>query len=322
VTAGLFSALPAPLREHLVELMTPVSYEPGEVLFRQGDPGDHLVVVETGRLEALLEVPGGPPLPLSFLLPGDVAGELSLLGDGRRTATVRAVEPTTGRVLQRSAFDHLRQDLRPAWIAGAGAIGRRAVERLDHLYRPTAAELSGEPSHGVAPVDDRPPAVVAPPGAAYLLTLLFFRHVTEPELEAIAVGGRCLDLPRGHIVEAPGERAGALWIVLRGAVETTLRGATEARRLRLAGPGRAVGHIGLLGASASVARRESRTRERAIVLELPWSRVDRLLEGRDAASRRFAAALWTDAVRALEQGERPMARLRAHGVAPANARAA
>jgi CRP-like cAMP-binding protein len=313
VSAGIFAALPAPLREHLDELMTPVTYAAGELVFRQGDPGDHLVLVESGRLEAVLEVPGGPAMPLSVLTPGDVAGELSLLGDGRRTATVRALEPSSGRVLQRSAFDHLRHDLRPAWIAGAGAIGRRAIERLDHLYRHTGEELTGEPSRPAGPVEDRPSAVVPLPDPAYLLTLLFFRHVTEAELDAVAAGGRCLDVPRGHVLETAGEPAPALWIVLRGAVETTLRGADEARRLRLAGPGRAVGHVGLLRGRAAIGRRESRTRERAIVLELPWGRVDQLLAGGDAAARRFAAALWTDAVRALEQGERPLARMRAHG---------
>lgn len=42
--------------------------------------------------------------------------------------------------------------------------------------------------------------------------------------------------------------------------------------LRLAGPGRAAGHLGLLGDEAFVAGIESRARERAVLLEVPWPR--------------------------------------------------
>lgn len=91
-----------------------------------------------------------------------------------------------------------------------------------------------------------------------------------------------------------------------------MRGFDAARRLRLAGPGRAVGHLGLLDEHAFIERRESRARERAILLEIPWPRLRELLNAQDASSRRFAAALWTDVVRALEHGQRPLAHMGAH----------
>ncbi len=119
-----------------------------------------------------------------------------------------------------------------------------------------------------------------------------------------------LAVSRGAALTPAGERPSALWIVVRGAVETRMRGASATRTLRLAGPGRAVGHVGLLGHEAFVARVESRARERSVVIEIPWPRVSELLAEDARSSRRFAAALWTDVVRALQHGERPLARTR------------
>ena len=104
-----------------------------------------------------------------------------------------------------------------------------------------------------------------------------------------------------------GEHPAALWVVLRGAVETRMRGAEASRLLRLAGPSRAVGHSGLLASDAFVGRIESRARERSVLVEVSGPRVHELLADDSPGPRRFAAALWTDVVRALQQGQRPLA---------------
>ncbi|MCW3046468.1 MAG: cyclic nucleotide-binding domain (cNMP-BD) protein [Solirubrobacterales bacterium] len=309
----LFGAMPESTREDVGRLMRRVAYARGEVVFCQGEPGNQLVLIESGELEALLAVPGGQPLRLSSVGPGEVAGELSLLGDGRRTATARATEPSTGWALDRSAFDVLRNDVRPAASVVTRAIGLLAVKRLNHLYQRAAREITGEPGPS-ASAHGGPFAVPAESGEpAYLQTTRFFEDFSAAEIAAVTDGLPRLEVPRGALLTARDQPPVALWIVVRGAVETTIRGATALRRLRLAGPGRAVGHVGLLADAACVERIESRARERAIVLEVPWTRVSELLSGPDHAARRFAAALWTDSVRALQHGERPLARMSAIG---------
>lgn len=310
--SSLFASMPVALREDLGRLMRPVAFARGELVFRQGDRGQHLVVLESGELEALLAVPGREPLRLSSLHPGDVVGELALLGDGHRMATVRAVERSTGWALARVVFDVLRHDLRPAASAATGAIGRLAVKRLSELYRHCASELNGEPMFAPPGAGAGPPKTTEPEDPAYVLSTLFFRDFDPDELASVTEGLRWVEVVRGTVVVPGGEPAAALWVVLRGAVETTMRGSDAARRLRLAGPGRAVGHLGLLDEHAFIERRESRARERAILLEIPWPRVRELLNAQDASARRFAAALWTDVVRALEHGQRPLARMGAH----------
>jgi CRP-like cAMP-binding protein len=304
--SALFSAIPEMMLGDLSRLMTPVSYDAGETVFRQGEAGHHLVLVDSGQLEAVRAAPGGRSVQVGTFGPGDVVGELSLLGDGLRMATVRAVAPTNGWSLERVAFDLLRHELRHEALAVAGAIGRLAVQRLGDLYERAAEELTGAP----VPAPWAHPGGPAPSGGmpdrAYLLTTLFFHDFTADEVAAVAERATCRAVPRGGAVETLGRLPEALWIVARGAVETTLRSAASSRRLRLAGPGRAVGHIGLLNDAGLAERRESRARERTILLEVPWEVVHELLSAQDRASRKFAAALWTDTVRALEHAQRPV----------------
>jgi CRP-like cAMP-binding protein len=304
--SALFADIPPDVLDDVGRLMSPVSFDAGEIVFRQGEPGHSLLVLEDGALEAEVAVPGGPSLRLSTIAAGEVVGELSLLGDGRRTATVRATKPSAGWSLERAAFDVLRHDARPAATAVARAIGRLAVQRLDRLHRRFTAEITGAAAvpHGgeVKPAEDAL-------DVDYLRGTLFFAECAADEVATITAGAPRIELSRGTVLVESGRMPAALWIVARGAIETTLRGADTVKRLRLAGPGRAVGHVGLLGAGACIDRIECRARERSILIELAWPRTHALLAGEDRAARRFAAALWTDAVRALQHGERPLAQM-------------
>jgi diguanylate cyclase (GGDEF)-like protein len=67
---------------------TPLSA--GTVLWKQGDPGDHVVLLLEGALEVTHEMPGGDEVVLRTLHPGAVAGEMAALDGQARSATVRA----------------------------------------------------------------------------------------------------------------------------------------------------------------------------------------------------------------------------------------
>jgi CRP-like cAMP-binding protein len=308
----LFAGLPEQILGDVARLMRPVAFDPDESVFRQGQPGDHLILVESGRFEAWLSTPGSRELLPSLIGPGDVIGELSLLGDGRRTATVRAVEHSRGWLLDRHAFEFLRVSGATAGVAAvAERIGRLAVERLDALYRRMATVLPGEPRGGESRASPPTRVELGDDEAAYLPRIRFFEHFKPGDIAAVVAGLPRLGLGRGQLLAPAGEPPPALWIVVRGAVETVIRGSSAARRMRLAGPGRAVGHCGLLGSRAFAGQIESRARERAVLIALSWARVGELLAGDDEPSHAFAAAFWTDTVRALQHGERPLPQMTA-----------
>src|SRR3954452_12502281 len=86
-------------------------YKKGEIVFHDGDPGDALHLIASGRVAVRVTTPMGDVATLQVLGPGECFGEGALLSDGsRRAATVQALEPLQTMVLSRSDFVRLRDD--------------------------------------------------------------------------------------------------------------------------------------------------------------------------------------------------------------------
>jgi diguanylate cyclase (GGDEF)-like protein len=64
--------------------------EPGALLWKEGDPGDHVILLVEGRLEVSHQTPDGEEITIRHLYPGAVAGEMAALDGQARSATVRA----------------------------------------------------------------------------------------------------------------------------------------------------------------------------------------------------------------------------------------
>ena len=84
----IFAPLPRPVMEALAAALQTVRLSAGEVVFSRGDAGDRFYVIARGEVE--VDVDGREPV---VLRPGDFFGEIALLGDRPRTATVRAMTP-------------------------------------------------------------------------------------------------------------------------------------------------------------------------------------------------------------------------------------
>lgn len=120
--SDLFGDLPPEGVEQLLPRFHPRAVPAGSVIVEQGQRGDELFLVEGGELEvgATLQ---GKRVRLGRLGPGDVFGEMALLRDASRMATVTAATPAHLWVLSRGALDEA--------IARVPAIGAklRAVMR-------------------------------------------------------------------------------------------------------------------------------------------------------------------------------------------------
>ena len=73
----------------------------GEVLFRAGEPGDSMFIVESGSIELFVKDNVGQKIVLHTAKPGDFFGELSLIDGGSRTASACATEAASLVVLDR-----------------------------------------------------------------------------------------------------------------------------------------------------------------------------------------------------------------------------
>jgi CRP-like cAMP-binding protein len=74
--------------------MERVTVSTGGLVFEQGEPGDAIYLVETGKMEIRVAVPGQPDRLLSSLPPGSIFGEMSMFTGAPRAATAVATGPT------------------------------------------------------------------------------------------------------------------------------------------------------------------------------------------------------------------------------------
>ncbi|MEX2353838.1 MAG: cyclic nucleotide-binding domain-containing protein, partial [Gammaproteobacteria bacterium] len=100
----IFAGMPTSNIHKLFSLLEPVEYKTGDVVIKQGEPGNHYYIIQEGRCEVLRQSqPGGKQTRLAELLPGDSFGEEALIIETVRNATVRMA--TDGVVAQLSKED-------------------------------------------------------------------------------------------------------------------------------------------------------------------------------------------------------------------------
>ena len=139
----LFDGLDAEVVETLSAASTRHLYDAGEVLVREGAPGDSLFVLERGAVRVLKsdEDGRGEPVEIARLAPGDFFGEASLLTGQPRGATVVAAEPCSVLELSKSALaptlagspdlaETLGQALARRQAEATAAVDERRAERI------------------------------------------------------------------------------------------------------------------------------------------------------------------------------------------------
>lgn len=92
--------------------VTPTTFNPGEVIIRQGETGEHFYILTDGQAEVLVEHPDGHDILVDRLRPGQYFGEMALLGQRARRATVRVSEdgPAAVVALDVTTFNRLIED--------------------------------------------------------------------------------------------------------------------------------------------------------------------------------------------------------------------
>ena len=111
---------------------------PGEVVIRQGDTGKEMFVVESGRLQASVITPDGKDLGIvKTYREGEYFGELALMRDESRAATVTAIDEGTLLVLERQVVHRLLQDLHGTELSKEAATEALDVDFQKALQRRT-----------------------------------------------------------------------------------------------------------------------------------------------------------------------------------------
>lgn len=138
---------------------TEVRLAPGEVLFREGDSGDQAFVVASGQVEILKATDSRDAL-VALRSDGDVIGEMALLDDIPRSATVRARTDTELLAIPRAALDDLLMTSPSAARAVFGPLTRRVRETNDRLRHQQRMVQLGVMTAGIAHELNNPSAAV------------------------------------------------------------------------------------------------------------------------------------------------------------------
>ncbi|EKV31472.1 cAMP-binding protein [Caenispirillum salinarum AK4] len=101
---------------------------PGQYVFREGEPGDRAYLVQEGKVEIIKRTPNGEKL-LGDVGRGGIFGEMALIDNQPRMASARAVEQTTLVVVTHEQFEKKLKDADP-FIRGLLNIFVRNIRQM------------------------------------------------------------------------------------------------------------------------------------------------------------------------------------------------
>lgn len=134
---SLFARVDGPTLETLARTLRRRRFKRNGVVFHQGDPGDSLFIVESGRVKVVVLSPeGAEDAIIATIGPGMFFGELALLDGAARSASAIAVEPSETLVLDRESFDRLldrEPRFRRAILAALASELRRLTGHVEEL---------------------------------------------------------------------------------------------------------------------------------------------------------------------------------------------
>lgn len=125
------------------------TFQPGEMIFIEGEPGFIAYVIDEGKVEIVKKTPDGEKV-LATMGRGEVIGEMALIDNALRSASARAAEVTTCMVISGAAFKQ--------WMDALDPVVRRLLMRFVAIARAAQGAEVTEPKpkpkagyHGAPP---------------------------------------------------------------------------------------------------------------------------------------------------------------------------
>jgi CRP-like cAMP-binding protein len=132
--AGIFQGVEPAAAEALASTLESVDFPRGHVIFAEGEPGDRLYIIQSGKVKIGRKSPDGRENLLGIFGPSDMFGELSIFDPGPRTSTATTVTEVRALSMDRPA---LRQ-----WIASRPEIAEQLLRVVARRLRRTNGMLA------------------------------------------------------------------------------------------------------------------------------------------------------------------------------------
>jgi cAMP-dependent protein kinase regulator len=225
-SSPLLSELDSDLVKHLIDAGTLTRRPPGEAVFKQGDVGTSLFLILQGEVAVVRDVAGETPRELARLRAGAFFGEMALITNSARSATVRVEK----------AADLLEVSRR-----AVRAMIEKEPRVLKLLMRFFRARLVG----------------------TLLQTSPVFEPFSREDRKKLVASFRLRELGAGHAVFEEGSKAEGLFVLLAGRLEV-LKGLDKV--LGQLSPGDVFGEMSLLDGSVAMATVRAKTRSWVLLL--------------------------------------------------------
>ncbi|MBN1602685.1 MAG: cyclic nucleotide-binding domain-containing protein [Chitinispirillaceae bacterium] len=121
------------------------SLKPGEILFEEGTQGREFFIMQEGRAGIYKDTPDGR-IELAVVEQGGIIGEMSLLDNLPRSATVQALDPCKVLVVNQASFEKIMQDI-PVWLQ---SIIKIVVSRLRDVNKRVDQSVLRDKERGLA----------------------------------------------------------------------------------------------------------------------------------------------------------------------------
>jgi uncharacterized membrane protein len=169
----LFASLDDPTTRELRDLLIMNQAPASTPLFRAGDVGDGMYLIESGRVRVSVTDADGQQLTLAELAGGDFFGEMALLDGEPRSADVTVIEDARFAVLSRQSFLGFTRSNPDVAINMLSAVTRR-LRRTDELFRQRVSRNLNEEEDARRTVADRAADMIAEFGGSWKFIIAAF----------------------------------------------------------------------------------------------------------------------------------------------------
>ena len=132
--AGIFQGVEPSAVAALTKQLQPVDFPRGHVIFHEGEPGDRLYIIMSGKVKVGRRSPDGRENLLTIMGPSDMFGELSIFDPGPRTSSATTVTEVRAVSMDRDALR--------AWIKDRPEIAEQLLRVLARRLRRTNNNLA------------------------------------------------------------------------------------------------------------------------------------------------------------------------------------
>jgi CRP-like cAMP-binding protein len=141
--AAIFRPLGPNVVAAVSQWLLPADYRPGQLIFAEGEPGDRLYIIASGKVKVACRAPGGREMVQAVLGPSDMCGELAVFDSGPRSSTATAVTEVRAMFAERAALGACITDHPEIAEQLLRVLARRLRRTIDNQVELMATDVRG-----------------------------------------------------------------------------------------------------------------------------------------------------------------------------------